>query len=78
VPREIEMTHEFMYPKVAPAPDTGPEADSRGPAGSAGTHNDTAGGAPSGAHEERRSGPPVARDGPLRSDHPEGTADERR
>jgi hypothetical protein len=80
------MTHEFMYPTVAPAPDTAPSTDSGDPAGSADTHNDTVSGPPARAPKEPRSGPPVKRDGPLRSDqretfHPpptrSGGADER-
>jgi len=80
------MTHQFMYPKVAPVPETAPSADSGGPAGSAGTHNDTVSGPPSRVPQEPGAARPVTRDGPLRSDQQEtfhapptrsGAADER-
>jgi hypothetical protein len=65
------MTHQFMYPTVAPASDTAPSTDSGGPAGSVGTHNDTAGGPPSRAPEgaQERPARDAARAAPLR---PEG------
>ena len=66
-----EMTHQFMYPRVTPVPGSTPGADSGGPAGSAGTHDDTAGGPSSRAHTELRSGPSrgAGRAVPLRSEH---------
>jgi hypothetical protein len=61
------MTHEFMYPKVDAVDDTAPETPTGGPARSPGTHNDSVGDASTRGHEEPASGPPVGRDGPLRS-----------
>ena len=63
------MTHEFMYPKVAPAPDTAPRTDSGGPAGSVAQRNDTVSGPPSRAPKEQER-PALRQDGPLRSDQP--------
>jgi len=62
------MTHQFMYPNVNPVPGTAPGTASGGPADSVDTHNDTVSGASSRAQAERTSGPPVGRDGPLRSE----------
>ena len=67
---EDETTHQFMYPEVAPVSGSAPGTDSDGRASSADIHNDTVGGAPSRAQEEPASGPPVRRDGPLRSEQP--------
>jgi hypothetical protein len=61
--QRTQMTHQFMYPKVAPALDTAPSPGSGGPAGSVDTHNDIVSGpdVPSteGAHE--RPGPETGR-----------------
>jgi len=61
------MTHQFMYPNVHPVPGTAPRTDSGDPARAVDARNDTVDGPSSRAHEEQRSGPPVGREGPLRS-----------
>jgi len=61
------MTHQFMYPAVHPVPGTAPRTDSGDPARAVDARNDTVDGPSSRAHEEQRSGPPVGREGPLRS-----------
>ena len=62
-----QMAHQFMYPKVDPVRGPAPRTGSGGPADAADTHNDTVSGPASRAHPEPGSGPPVGRDGPLRS-----------
>ena len=61
------MTHQFMYPNVNPVRGTAPRTDSGDPGHAVDTDNDTVSGPSSRAHRELRSGPPVGRDGPLRS-----------